>query len=710
MSLAAPRIRRTAQNTQFTYQLSRRAHDVKTYPIFSPQGATIILYGHENGITVVWRGGRRLKEKKVEPAPKETSKSKPNAEDAVMVLDSDSDSEQSASNPEPTKPFVDQPEFEDEALNDPYPEIIQTLDLALGTSVLHIAVPSMTPTRTLEDGAFAGIEKLKTHMIFAVSCGTNDVYIVSVPLTPPSHESKARPELYKDLLADQTGAGLWGETLTLLTGQLQPSRGVAITVIKPKAGSKHPTKSKVIVASHTREASGALRLWESTLDRIVAPAHGPLEAFQTEFLPQGLSTISFNSTHTSHLLAVSPQQGVRVYDFTLAPYAAEDLAPGSFPPQGSWVLSLFQPFTKGFPVRKPIVDAAWIAYGRAILVLLADGTWGIWDVDGVSPKSSSLLGKNKSGVIGGAVTQFSASGQIDGTNLLRAGAPDAKLPRSGVMSASSVFAPGRMSSVAGGISVTGIPGPLGSGADESVALWINSWEHICVIPGILRFWDSQLRRHNGGGVNLFSGAQPTRMFKIHELSVGLMGEKCTALCAIAITDKDKSGQEEQHGLPVELAVLGESRLVLVRESEDISTTGGGLVVRKKFGKRNNSTALVVDRPDKVPKLLFDLNPGKAGTIRSARNVPQGLNAGSKPDSKTAAFGQPSDPSMAEPVPSASLPFMDILDAAADTGQETSESRDIEVEMLDIMEIDRQLDTMEDFRGGSRKRVMFDGGS
>ena len=38
-----------------------RVHTVQTYPVLSPQGATVVLYGHEDGLTIVWRGGRRFK-------------------------------------------------------------------------------------------------------------------------------------------------------------------------------------------------------------------------------------------------------------------------------------------------------------------------------------------------------------------------------------------------------------------------------------------------------------------------------------------------------------------------------------------------------------------------------------------------------------------------------------------------------------------------
>ncbi|KKA26158.1 hypothetical protein TD95_003589 [Thielaviopsis punctulata] len=699
MALGAPRIRRTAQNTQFSYDLSRRVYNVKTYPILSPQGATILIYGHENGFAVVWRGGRRLKTKRADAARAEGSKTKKKGADAVVLLDSDDD-EPMGGNADPKGPFVDTPEFEIGTVNDPYPEIIQTLDLALGTPVTHIAVVPMTPTQTTDETTFTGIEQLKEKMVFAIACGTNDVYLVSLPLTPPSHESKSRPELKRGLLSPTTGAGFWGETLILLSGQLQPSRGLAVTLVKPKSSEKATTKPRLVVASHTREASGVLRLWEAALSDAVVRSR-PIDPFQVENLPHTLKSISFNSTHNTQLMAVAPQHGVRIYDFATSPFPADELLNGPFPSQGSWQLSLLQPFAKGLPVRKSIVDAVWIAYGRAVMVLLADGTWGIWDMDGVSPMSSSVLGKNASGIIGGGITQFSVSGQIEGTASLRAGAVDNKTHRNGTpASMSSAFGPGRMASIAGGISVTAIPGPLGSGADESVVLWISSWEHICVIPGIMRFWDSQLRRQSGGGVNLFSGAQPTRMLKLQELSVGLMGEQCVAVVAIAQFDKARN--ENHSGLPVEVVVLGESRLVFIRESEDVSVHSNSVAVRKRFGKRNSSSALVVDRPDiTMPMITYNLNPGKAGTIRTARAQPdEAETAQTESAEATALLGPPASAG-------ASFQFMDTLNAAADVNQEAPDSRDIEVEMLDIMEIDRELDNMEDYRDGSRKRVMFD---
>ncbi|EQL03779.1 Nup37p-like protein [Ophiocordyceps sinensis CO18] len=190
-SVATPRIRRTAQNTQFAYNLSRRINDVQAYPVQSPQGATILIYAHDNGITLVWRGGRRLK-----PSEKQVPKEKQNGapDDIVMIIDSD-DEDQPPAKAQATPGFEDKPRFDDAAEPTAYPESIQTLDLALGTSVLNVAVIPMAPSAAQDIFTAGKAPFLAETMVFAVSCVTNDVYVITLPLTPPSPESKARAEL-----------------------------------------------------------------------------------------------------------------------------------------------------------------------------------------------------------------------------------------------------------------------------------------------------------------------------------------------------------------------------------------------------------------------------------------------------------------------------------------------------------------------------------
>ncbi|RGP59919.1 hypothetical protein FLONG3_11053 [Fusarium longipes] len=679
-SIPAPRIRRTAQNTQFTYKLSRRVNDVQTYPVYSPQGATILIYGHENGVTIAWRGGKRFKTaKKVHQPEKQNGAT----DDSVMIIDSDDDEPPAKS--KASSQYVDKPEFEDEVEDSPYPEIVQTLDLALGTAVLKVAVMPMTPTLA-GDAAWGGAKVLTDKMVFAVSCVTNDVYLITIPLTPPSPESKARPELRNDLLAGKAGSGAWGESLTLLSGQNKHSEGIAINLIMPTLTERPGTKPRAVVASHSREASGVLRLWDVPLDAS-DKASKAVEPFQTEYLPNPLTSISFNSTHTTHLLAVSALQGVRVYDFAQPSFADTDAA-GPFPVQGSWLLSLYQPFARPSSTRKPIIDAVWIAHGRAILVLLADGMWGIWDIDGVCPSGPGavLSSKLQPGVKGAALTTFSVSGYVEGTSSLRSLTTQNKEQTTGefapmtphtrrqaTASLSAAITLDRLATIRGGIKVLSLPSSGSAIQDETVVFWVGDLEHVCIIPGVTRFWDSQLRQAAGASGDIFGSVQPVKMIKLLDLSTGLL---------------DHSVAAEGSSIPADVIVYGETRIVVVREGED----GPGKIVgaaanarrRHLFSKGDKSDAIIVHGKQTRPaKNLFNLSTVKPGTLRLR-------SASGKHD-----FGDALDVDVPSR-PTVGFDFMDTLNAAADVTVDDDE-RNLEAEMLDIMEIDKTLEHMDSSR-------------
>ncbi|KAI3551457.1 hypothetical protein CABS01_15029 [Colletotrichum abscissum] len=719
-----PRVRRTSQNTQYTYNLSRRINDVKTYPVQSSQGATILLYGHDNGITIIWRGGRRFRPSKKQQAKPATEKQNGAPDDAVMIIDSDDD-EAPAKAGKASGPFTDKPEFEDSEEEGPYPEIIQTLDLSLGTSVLHLAVLPMTPC-SAEDAAWGGADVLKEKMVFTVACATNDVYVVTLPLTPPSPESKARPELMSNLLAGKAGSGQWGERVVLLGGQYKRSEGIAMSLIRPKAssssdrireqtGASSAPKPRLVVAAHTREASGTLRLWDVPLDVQPGEASARINPFQAEYLPSPLSSISFNPTHLTQILTVASSHAVRIYDYALPSFPPDDQATGPFPSQGSWLLSLFQPFTRPTSTRKPILDAAWISHGRAVLALLADGTWGIWDVDGASPLGASIMGKNSSGIKGGAITAFSATGHVEGTGPLRT---TASVPRSNgngefvpltphsrrdaAASLSTAGSLERLVSVRGGIVVTPLPGSgSGSGsADESVVLWIGGLDNVSVIPAVSRFWDAQLRRSSGGGVNLFSGTTPTRMIRLQDLSTGLLGERC---CGVGAAVNFARLKENDGGLQIEVLIMGESRLVIVHESEDTPGTKIGTVVstrRRLFGDKGKpeppSAIIVHPRPDQPRNVSFNLSVNKTRSLRTKSNGRDSIDVDDPTHDFTLPIGRPKS----------GFGFADTLDAAADL-QDDVTTRDVEVEMLDILEIDQALEDLDHDRGSGRKKVFFE---
>ncbi|KAI6083472.1 hypothetical protein F4821DRAFT_244672 [Hypoxylon rubiginosum] len=723
-----PRVRRTAQNTQYTYNLASRIHTVQTYPVLSPQGATILIYGHENGITIVWRGGRRFKPEVTKEGPTSKQNGKPPT-DSVMVIDTDDED----TAPAKGGSFVNEPQFEDSVDQDaPYPEITQTLDLEFGTAVIHLATLPITPC-TPEDAAWGGVEILKEKIVFAASCATREVFLITLPLVPPSPLSKARAELQESLLAGKAGNGKWGETLTPLVGQSKCSDGLAMTLAKSNAAtdrsksterslSESKAKPRVIVAAHASDACGTLRLWDVPLEGS-SKAGARIEPFQAEYLPKPLTSISFNPTYSTQLLCNASPDAVRIYDYALASMASDDMSEGPFPSQGSWLISFYPPFARPASTRKPILAADWIAHGRAVLVLLADGQWGIWDIDGVSPQGPgpALFGKSGSGIRGDALTEFNVSGYVEGTSPLRnpasqrvsVGGSDfvPMTPHSRRDALAASHGPERLASVKGGIVVTSVPASATTTADESVALWIGGAEHIFVIPGVLKFWEAQVRKGAGGGVNLFSGAQPTRMIRLNDLSVGLMGERCTGVGAIVRFSKSGDAvSSDNEGLPVELLVCGETRLVIVRESETVVGTriGGVVSRRKRLSERKDNSAIVVyPRPEQPGSVAYNLSVGPRRKVsRSALD--------------DTTFDEPSLRDAPSQEPAAALPtqlptrprggglaFADSLNAAADVEQVEEDDRDVEVEMLDIMEIDRELDALDSGRGRGRKKVIFD---
>lgn len=778
---SVPRIRRTAQNTQYTYNLNRHVYDVKTYPVRSPQGATIVVYGHENGITLAWRGGRRLKPPKKDVAD-QPSRDKRNGggDDAVMIIDSDDEEP-----PATTKPFVDRPEFEDA---DPsgdgqFPDTVQTLDLALGTGVRHIAVlPS--PHSAAEDAAWGGAEILKGHMVFAVTCLNADVFVVTLPLTPPSHESKSRPELRSDLRGAAAGKGTFGETLVPLGGQTQYSDALAITLAKQAAagpeghnkaaGRSGSDTTRVIVAAHSRQGTGVLRLWDISIGLQRPASERPLEPFQTEYLPGPLTNLCFNPLHTTQLLAVASPHAVRIYDYSI-PSVPQDESDGPLPSQGSWLLSLYAPFVRGpepSTARKPVIAAAWISHGRAILALLADGQWGIWDIDGAgpcvagsTPSPGGLFGKATSGVRGAALTTFSVSGYLEGTSPLRnPGAqkssgdlvPMTPHTRREALSLSLGSGPERLAAVRGGIDIVQLPGRPSSGHfDESAVLWMGGADHIvAVVPSVGRFWDAQARRSGGGGGNnIFErggGTQAAgRMVRLADLSLGLLGERCCGVVAIPRTrpQQRRSGSEDHlnghssHGdngrLPVEVLVRGESRVVNVRDAAD-DTAGHSFINAKLSAARRRALG---PAQDVVPPAAIVPHPRPGGAMQpqSAAVLAQSLRGlgsmrastrgkkslfGKRPgissfdDEDNGTGSQDRVPAFARGLYDADEPtltqsmmgarprdtgfgFTDQLEDAADAedDEEAANERNVEEEILDIMEIDRALDDMEGGAGG-----------
>ncbi|KAE9369653.1 hypothetical protein N431DRAFT_345338 [Stipitochalara longipes BDJ] len=571
-SLPQPRISKTSQNTQLSYELPHRIHTARVYPVHSSNGSTIILYGHENGVKLVWKGGRPFKNAQEATAPAQKANGTGNA---VISLDSDDEGDSG-------KAFEDKPEFEDEEEelhpSRPYLGILQELDLHFGTDVLHL---SILPDLVLKaDGSSArGLESLKQKIVFTAACADNILRLVTVPLTPPSPKSKARPELRADFTLAIAGKGTWGETVVLLNGHQKPSDGVSMTLEFANEQKSQAAETQIVVASHSREVTGRLLLFKIPLK---SPRQA-VEPFQSVYLASPAKSISFNPSLyrqlTSHLLIADSIGVCRIYDYKASTKVTEDSdSPAT---DGTWLISLYTGFqsTKndsqplgthaGFG-RKTIIDAQWVSAGRAVIVLLSDGEWAVWDIEpgasqGVLPKA---------GLQGGSRTKYSLTGYIDAVPKSRTSGPP--------QITSSKFAPmtpgtrkstepfgSRASNVAlrGQISVLEVPSSSPtSPSEESVLFWLG--ETFTIIPNLSKYWAANAGKKSGPGP--FTGTPGTRAIKLD--NVELQGERCSAVAQIS---------NSSTGTHPDVVIVAEHRFVILSTGKPVRQSEGRIVLVEK---------------------------------------------------------------------------------------------------------------------------------
>lgn len=508
---------------------------------------------------IIWRGGRAFKT----PAEAATATKKTNgAKDAVISLD-DSDDEASA-----VKPFEDKPEFDDEEEeldhSNPYPPILQTLDLYFGSDVLHLALLP-APVLRAEGSSWRGLDPVKNKIVFTAACADNTLRLVTLPLTPPSPESKARPQFRSAFTEAYPGNGTWGETVVFLGGHQKPSNGVTMTADFGKSRQDSGSaETQIIIASHSREATGLLLLY-----RISVKSPEPVaQPFQKIFLAAPARSISFNpflsAQRSSHILIADTIGVCRIYDYNILTKNPEEGSATSALEHGSFLLSLYVGFqnTKdqnppqlgahaGFG-RKNIVDAQWVSAGAAIIVLLSDGEWGLWDIEGAGPNKDS-------GIRGGSKAEYSLTGYIDTASKSQS----SKLPQithsrfapmtpSTRKSIEPFSARGFSGPTRGQVSVVEIAAASPTNpSEESIVFWLG--DTYSTIPSLARYWAANSRKGGSNGSLNFPGGNSvgSRMLRLE--GINLQGERCSGVEQIP---------KSQSSTP-EVLVLGEHRFAIL---------------------------------------------------------------------------------------------------------------------------------------------------
>lgn len=543
----------------------------------SPNGSKIIVYGYEQGIRFVWRGGKPLKS---EP---QSSDTRPNGiGNEVIDLDSSDDDHNQI------EAYEDHPVYEDEEEEydpaEPYESTIQTLELPLGVEVLHLAFPHLPA-----DIHRASIPALLSQkIIVAAACSDCSIRLITLPLTPPSPQSKARPQLRNATATLGVGKTLYGEQMIVLssgvTHQSVP-KGVSISITAASSddpededmdmdrgtSSRHTSRSRsrsrlgtdqtwdLLVASHSTDLSGLLLIHRIPLvaegTSLSTELHIP---WRTQHLASRAVTVDFStaiypSMRHSQILIAEEKGAVRILD----------CLPQSNAMQASWLVSMYTGFETTqnvVPRRIPILSARWVLGGKAILVLQADGKWGIWNHEGAGPKPTNAVNAS-SRIIDGLLTGFAiegwvgdilkskpllknSSGKNEGRSKLAPMTPSTrKIKQDALFTGPTVQSDGP---IRGGLDV--VPASDVSDSrpdDESVLLWHGS--NIVVIPSFYTHWQNKIR----GSGNLFGSGAKGEPKVINNIQLG--GESCTKVSLLSIQNQKQAN----------ILVTGEKRLLIV---------------------------------------------------------------------------------------------------------------------------------------------------
>jgi hypothetical protein len=572
----------------FRYELPQRVHSSTIYPVEAPNGSTIVLYGHETGVGILWRGGRRLK--KSAPAPKQQAKpAKVNgtSNDAIMVIDSDDDEPANAAAPPPLPEAGFEDEEEELDPDQPYPSIVQQLSLTLHTEVLHIAVPQI-PTASSRRAADTVPPVFSKKLVFTVACADSTIRVITLPLSPPLDVANEKPLSTKPQ---------FGEEVVKVQGHQSIPKGVCMTwtargepntegnaeddmdlddegdtATTPRRRRKQQSRSHsrprtgegfdLLVASHSAEMGGLLKMFRFELSETALRASHPIAPYKTLTLRKPATRIAFNTAQYpkrrhSQLLITDSTGTARIYDVFASPSRKRRTSGGHG--QSGAFIGTFRSSFRGvkdvtltpavLASRKAIIDAAWASDGNHIVALLADGEWGVWDVDrsGPSPPADpsafSLRGfvgtSDKEGSSAGA-----SSPKRGSRNSLAPMTPNTRRRKQedlfqGSPSSSAV-------ATRGGVSVASSLASSGAASEDTVLIWYGS--EVYKIADLAKFWARTASASSGGSL-------PGPGIQVQD--VALHGEAITS-----VSQFDTTTQASRMAVARDALISAEHRLII----------------------------------------------------------------------------------------------------------------------------------------------------
>ncbi|KAL4953348.1 hypothetical protein BDW69DRAFT_165518 [Aspergillus filifer] len=615
-----PLVRARDDGLQLSYQLPHRVYTAQGYPITAPNGSSVVVYGYEDGLKVFWRGGRPYAkvqpqpEKQLEPKPK-----KPSQDDAIMIIDS-SDDEDMADAQKDEKPEEPQYQFEEEDTEvdpaHPYESVLRQIDVPLGSRVVDLAIPRVLPEHARSHlDPFPTI--LNKYIVVSVVCADYSTRVVTLPLAPPH--------------STQTNPASWNiRTFTISGGvsHQEVPRGVSLSFTYQESDQQTEGRWDLLVATHSAESSGLL-----LIHRIPVAEDGRLEAEDIEskrrYLPAPAQNIAFNpssypAARHSTLLVSFHAGCVKVYScFSTKPSKSSRRAGAqtdyeTSETEGKWLISLYAGFEESR--RKTITSAEWVLGGRAILVLMADGDWGVWDIEGAGPGTAKGPLQRQSsvqGVSGGALTAFSVSGRIlslPGKSESSGPAVEHR-PKFAPMTPSTKrmrettllkgAASGATSlSLYGGISVYQTNSSSDALPDESVL--IRHGNHSAAIPSLLTLWRSAVK-----STGTLDASNRCRVTPIQDIA--LMGEPLRGLGHIPAASRVSRAEDSTF----DIIVMADHRILIL--APKLTEPEAAPVARASVSKAPNleSDQLRLHRGeldvDGMDRLLSGMAGGRMGS-------------------------------------------------------------------------------------------------
>ena len=565
-----PAIFRQRNVVQLSYELPHCVRASAVYPVRSPNGSRIVVCGHDEGIRIIWHGGRSYKQ----PTAANASAKVNGASKGEPVVIDLSDDDEPAAPPKQVAEFEEEDDEVDPA--EPYKNVLRYIDIELSTSAIHLAVPHGSPTPADSSDSHAPI--LSTHLVVAVACADLTIRLISLPLTPPAQCADEPSTWGMQIVQIPASSGhqdfITNISMTDFAEGHDEEAGADRSKSRSRSGARVASKTSrpisglewsFLVASTSCTGSGLLLIHRIPLTDQNTFNQSPEALFpaQRQLLRSPLSgcRLSFNpcthpSDRASNLLITLPDSGcVKVYQVIPQSTHARGRRGsgatmdsttssggsirGSSKQQGKFLVTLYSAFLppdggQPFGRRKHPLDASWVLGGRAILALFENGDFGVWDLEAAGPPSAAqtqnlLKGQSSvSGIQGGAQASFTIRGSLTAstissldskadssdTTVLAPMTPHTRKTRSDRLfegrESGSMEATGSTNSSRGNISVTELPQASVSRspkyADESVL--ISYGDCIFHLPSLQIFWRAEVSGRGTFGTSSASKPNP----------------------------------------------------------------------------------------------------------------------------------------------------------------------------------------------------------